>query len=325
MYRALWLLAACIFLGSGYTPCSGQSMLLIKVNITKSMFVEGEPVELSVTIANPGPKNAQIYMNYPTFRAFDSGGINFKIVAAPSEVKLTPPQDSEHRVPIIEVTAEQEWTTRIYLQRFFSNLTPGRYRISYKLDLRHDTKMPDLNSGTSSSEGELSFTIGAADQQQLKESLNQYSAKLESQNFWERRAAIEALSLVEDPVVIPHLGMMVKLGLADYGLRALARFSKNEAAQSIVLNSLASKQASAVVQALTVLAGWGYKINTNDLQTLLKQDNIQIKIAALRYVKSIGDKGYSEVIKPYLNDPDPNVSKEAQKAQGILQKPGNLN
>ena len=322
MFRALFLWAVCIFLASGYDPCAGQSTLTIKVNPTKSTFVEGEPVELTVTIFNNG-KNVRIYMNYPTFRAFDSSGVTFKIVTAPSEVKVTPLDDSEHRVPIIEVAAGQEWITRIYLQRFLSNLTPGRYRISYKVELRHDTKMPSPNSDISSSEGELSFTIVAADQQQLKESLSQYSAKLESQDFWERRAAMEALSLVEDPVVIPHLGVMVRLGMADYGLRALARFSKNEEAQSIVLNSLTSKQASAVVQALTVLAGWAYKVNTNDLQILLKRDNLQIKIAALRYVKSIGDKGYVEVIKPYLNDPDPNVSKEAQKAQGILQKPGN--
>src|SRR5215213_10251325 len=177
MYKALLFWAACMFLASGYDPCSGQSTLPIKVNLTKSIFVEGEPVELSVTISNPGPKNAQIYMNYPTFRAFDSGGITFKTVTAPSEVKVTPLDDSEHRVPIIEIAAEQEWTTRIYLQRFLSNLTPGRYRISYKLELRHDSKMPSPNSGTSPSEGEFSFTIVAANEQQLKESLNQYSGK----------------------------------------------------------------------------------------------------------------------------------------------------
>ncbi len=320
MQMVLSLLIACVFFASGYVY-SSEPMLMAKLSLTKEKFVGGEPVEIKLTISNTGSKNARVYLNYPTFRAFDSGGISFNIVTAPAGVKQLLLDESERRVPVVEVVAGEEWSTAIYLQRFLANLSPGRYQISYTLETRFDTKMPDINSDVLSSKGEISFTVEPPRQQQLNEILNQYSSKLESPNFWERRAAIEALSLIEDPIVIPHLNSMLKLGLADDGLKALARFPKNEEAQSAVLNSLASKQASAVVQALKVLAGWGYEVNTNDLQSLLKRDNTQIKIAALRYVKTIGDKGYLEVIKPYLNDPNPDVSKAAQEAQSILQKP----
>ena len=182
------------------------------------------------------------------------------------------------RVSLVPIPPGGTWSVPIVLQRFVLLPRPGRYRLRYTADIPYEVKTGG-EPGHTACRGEVSFAIVPANPEGLKTALREHAARLDRPDYWGRRAAVETLSVVEDPAVVPNLVHMLKLGLTDEAMKALARFSKDKAAQR------------AVVGALGVLAEWKSKLDPQTIQALLTREDPRVREATQRYINAIEKKG----------------------------------
>lgn len=298
----------------------GKCMVAITITPSKSFFVLGEPIELQVSLANKGSSDVAVAINYPSFRAYGVDGILF------TDNKKIAPQSGgpsgfaqySGRAFTQKIAANNEWTTKIYLQAYFQNLTQGDYRINYSLDL------PCLNENGSLKDiirarGSVIFNVKPSDQGALQEIIKAYASQLESTNFWDIRTAEEALAATDDPIVVPELAKLIRLGDSEIAFKSLSKFKGDVMAEALVQESLRSKVISHQLLSLDVLSKWKAMISDADLKALLESKERRVRIAALLYVRSVHNPAYLPVIEEYIQDPDPSVSEEAKRTKRALQ------
>ena len=279
----------CTSLGAEAIPAPGVS---VELSCDKPAFLKGEPIGIRLLVRNDSDHDIRLPVNYPTIQEPDSSGLHLDLErsglkAREKSARQVALEDFGGEVPLVPVRAGRQWVTTVYLQRYALQPEPGTYRLPYSLDLPYRVEQPIGKGGELQARGELQFRIDPATPDELRPILARYASRLKSDEFWARRVAIEALSVVQDPLVVPHLVQMLRLGYADYGLAALAQFPRDEEARSAVVASLDSERPSVVVQALGTLKGWRYTLKPEELRALLGRGDAQVREAALDYIKAM--------------------------------------
>jgi hypothetical protein len=146
------------------------------------------------------------------------------------------------------------------------------------------------------SEGTLSLTVEPVNLEMIPKIYQTYADRvLESSNA--DKAASEALCVVGNPMVIPHLTTMVKRGWLDHAmLQALGQFPKEKGARNALVSCLTNEDGSRVAEALGILADWKHEVPVNDVRRLLKSTTTQVHDAALKYINTLETPEYLELL-----------------------------
>ncbi|MFL6211723.1 MAG: HEAT repeat domain-containing protein [Pyrinomonadaceae bacterium] len=321
MFRYLIVQTILLAMAFGTRQANG-CLLSATVLPTKPSFIYGEPIELRVSLANRNSKEIAVAVNYPSFQTHGLRGIRFT-----AEGGLTPRggEDINHeqlvggRALIQKIAAGDEWSVKLYLQTYFQSPAPGDYKLNYNLELpclEADGTLKD----TIKLEGTVSFTVGPANEGALQEVVKTYDRQLESTSFWELRTAAEALAAMDDPVVIPELTKLIKLGDSDLAFKTLARFKGNTEAETLVRSAINSKKASTQLLAIDVWLKWKTAMPKAEFEMLLKAPERQVRLAALRYARTVHAPGYLSLVKGVIDDQDPDVAKEARLTKQVLER-----
>jgi hypothetical protein len=132
-------------------------------------------------------------------------------------------------------------------------------------------------------DGDLTFSVEHGSAQAVQDALQAFRYPLGSLDFWRHREAVEALSVVDDPVVVPFLISVIRCGEPDLGLQALARFSEEKMAVAEVIDLLSVKDGRDVALALKQLAAWGYELQPEQLQLLSQRDDPHVRWGLKHY------------------------------------------
>src|SRR5262249_32095409 len=109
------------------------------------------------------------------------------------------------------------------------------------------------------------------------------------------------------------------MGFTDEAIRILTAFPDNLDAYTVILNTLSSKRLSSTVGALAILGERKFLLKTADVDSLLSGDNLQVRLAVLRYIQATKSKQYLSIVSRYLSDADPEVSKQAQRTRQTIE------
>src|SRR5262249_11715352 len=137
-----------------------------------------------------------------------------------------------------QIAAGTSQSITVFLQTYFASPTPGSYKIDY--DLKITCFTTDGSETSAASSGSFSFQVGPANSDELKKILDAYEKQLGSSDWWVDRAAVYAISSMDDPIVLPKLPKLIRLGHSERAFEALARFKANAEAEKIVNTAIQS-------------------------------------------------------------------------------------
>ena len=270
----------------------GEGMLSARLAVTKEQFVENEPIEFRLKIKNTSEQPVQLAVDYPTFEVEDHPGLSFRLEGTglvPRPLETSGPRLGA-RVPLVTISAGGDWAVSVYLQQFVESPRQGSYRLPYSLTLVGGVNSRGSSPVKATSEGKLSFSVTPAKPGALDDSLRAYVERLTAQDYWDRRSAIEALSVVQRGEVVPYLVRMLELGFTEEALKALTRFPDNNESRRAVIGVLSSDRPGSVVKALSVLGSRKCSVDRDTIDRLLKSDSPEVRVAARGYLEAISRK-----------------------------------
>lgn len=134
----------------------------------------------------------------------------------------------------------------------------------------------------------------------------------------DRYDAVEALTSMDTPLVIPELKKLIAIGDAQKGFSALAKFEGSPEARKSVLDFLSSKDPHYQAAALNVLSEWRLPLDESQVTELAQSPDRSVKLAIIRYVGAMSQSGYLPIIRPLVNDQDQYVSQQARRVAKSL-------
>ncbi len=232
----------------------------VAVRMAKPRYVEGEPIEIVVTVSNPATRPAEFAFSYPGAFLRDVGMIRFDggraMPGLPDRILLG--IGGLLRATTI-IAPKETWSKPIFLQNFLRQPPPGQYAVHYHAKLGYwfgERPEREDNDDRKSivADGELSFTVTPADPVELEKVLAGYDKQFREQPG--RLTVIEALLAVGDPAVIPHVERALEViekvdpdnqtpNPAPY-FRILEPFRNREDARRVVIARLASENKTVV-------------------------------------------------------------------------------
>ena len=146
---------------------------------------------------------------------------------------------------------------------------------------------------------------------------NSYLERFDSLNLssrWSRREAIEALSNMSDPAVLPTLEKLSSYGYQSAVLQALGKFDGNLSAARIIANILSSANLYDAREALQVARNWHTDLMPELVEELLASSNEPMKVLLIDYLGSRRSVTYDKLLKNLRNSPNGALAKAAQDA-----------
>lgn len=315
--RSLMLLIAISLFSSSAAP--GGCNIVAALAPARASYLGGEPVELVMTLTNAGNGPARFSGRYPFFDGFNHAGIRIYSKAdraAGAEAEAA--RDlAGSRAPVLTLAPGESWSTRIYLQRFDSEVQQGTHHVAYSIDI------PCLNAdlqadGAVVGKGELQVVIQAGRQEDLSRAIAEYAKGLEASDYWPQRTAVEALSVTNSPEAIPYLRRIADIGFSDLAFGAIAKFRGNAKAELLLRDIAQTSKPRPATGALLVLRGWKYSLSASDLGQVLSRDDAELKLAAMQYAEEVPSRAYIPAISSYTSDPNPRVAGEAKRVLQVL-------
>jgi hypothetical protein len=257
--------------------------------------LEGEPIAINITIFNTRSKDIMVEFDdrfAPGQHGFHFAALDVGLFPSPLTLECDECTIDMLR-PLQVIPPGQTWVTLSFLQRFLLQPRPGDYSLPYTLELGYLGAVPDPWSGQWAScidsprppiprhkaftKGVLHFVIDPSSREKLDMELERYDPPMFPGNvhnrYWEdRSAALDALSVVDDAVVVGHLARALvadpdssHIILED----ALVKFQNDEGARETVIDALYSERT--VIAALRVLATWKHKLTADAVASLLRR------------------------------------------------------
>lgn len=306
MSTILVRLAAFMMYALSTIPATGMNCpIKPAIRPVRSVYFVNQPIDLMLQITNTGTQPVGVLVAYPSF----SGSIELSPASGSLQLKkqVSP---AEGRVPIINIDPGSSWQLKIFLQTFFQNPAIGHYRVDYAV------RLICANQEASPSErNTFEFEVANDDAKTAKEFAEALSSELDTTDFWTQRTAAEAISLWNDPLVIPLAIKIMGLGFADQAIKALGELKGNEDAQKAVLHALRDGSPAQRKAAIGVLTRWRLTLSEGQLRTLLKNNpDRQFRIAAINYMEQLGPHQYMESLNDLTGDADEIVSEKAKQA-----------
>lgn len=287
------------------TASSSQRACDVGASITpaKKAYLKDEPIRLALKYVNRGSTESQVQVEGPSFY----GGLQLK---DPSNRLAGRREASSSGIGLMKIIAPgQSWSIPIFLQSYLETPPVGTYTIQFQMAVYcKDGKSP-LSSGT------FSFQVLPSTPQQIRDVITIYDKALSSP---ERRNAVEALTSMDAPLVIPELEKIIAIGDAQEGFRALAKFEKSPEARKAIHDFLLSKDPHYQAEALDVLSEWRKPLDESQLEELARSPDRIVKLAIIHYIGAVGQSRYRPLIERFVNDHDQYVSQQARRvAKGL--------
>jgi hypothetical protein len=278
-------------------------------------FLEGEPIEGQLTIVNDSDRQIEFLSIGPDPIQPIICGADLTFSEKGTELpSKSPPLGKNHvfagRMPTISLPSGKKYEASIFLQRYCPQPTAGKHKLPYALKI--DPFMIPAGERSRgpliSVEGTCEITIAPRDEAKLRKI---YDALLKDLDIDDPRRgkemarAIEALCVVEDPLVVSYLIEAFHNKhppfhpYAQSFFDALARFRNDEKARAFMLERVsAGHEGTFTVQALDLLAEWKVELTGADVRRLLKSDDNNVWEATLRYIDKMRPKYNDVVINP---------------------------
>lgn len=290
---------AVIVLSLNMRASHSQSTCDVAVSITpaKSVYLKDEPIRLALEYENRGLIECQVLVDEPSFY----GGLQFK---DPRDKLVNRQGVSDSGIGLMKViTPGQKWSIPMFLQTYFASPPIGTYTIQFQMTVYCKDGQSPLSSG------EFTFRVSPSEPQQIRDVIAIYDRDLSGP---ERHNAVEALTSMDTPLVIPELEKLIAIGDAQEGFSALAKFEESPEARKSVRDFLSSKDPHYQAAALNVLSQWRLLLDESQLMELAQVPDRSVKLAVIRYVSAVGQSEYRPVIERFVNDQDQYVSQQAR-------------
>jgi hypothetical protein len=303
---ALWMTV--LAMAQQSTTCTVSAT----ISPAKQSYIFQEPVRMNVVLSNTGSRSVRTLLIFPYF----NGDLIFRADArklATREEYLNAVGWGGRSIPR-QIEPGGSWSFPIFLQTFYSSLSPGVYKLGYSITVPCFAQ--GIGETTASSTGSFSLRIKPANQQELKEIVADYSQQLGTGGS----GAQEALLSMDTPLVIPGLRELIAAGDWDRAFVTLARFKGDPDAEKITLDSFHSKVPARQIAALKVLSRWKAQMPEPDVRALLESSARDVRLVTLRYIQAVKASQYLSLVGPLLSDPDESVREEAKRTKEVLEQ-----
>jgi hypothetical protein len=299
-----------IVLAAGLKGGQGDGGCNVSATISpnKPVYIEYEPLKLTLTYLNRGSSEVQILVDEPFF---DS-----RLELRDGTGKLTRRKDGKGTSGIARtqaLAAGSSWSIPLFLQQYFASPPIGSHEIGYRMTVLCNGK-EEPSTQSPSSAGSISFRIDASSPARITAIIASYDHELDSSDPWQRRHAIEAIASMDSPAVLPELERLIRMGSSEEAFHTMAKFRGDPVATAMVDKYLASKNTHENALALDVLSQWKSPVSASRLSNLLKSGDRSMKLAVVHYAWSMRETGYIPVIASLKDDPDPYVVQQATRA-----------
>jgi hypothetical protein len=312
LLAAFWSTTA---LGAG----DGQSTSFINLDVTlraeKEAFLFGGPLGILVNFTNKTGDDLLCYLNYP-----NPSGLVFKPKDTPGEKRITVSESEvapSVRMYPVKLPPRERYTFVVYLNRYLTFLAPGQYDVDWQWQVSLQKAGTNSEARTTVTQqkyqGTIAVTLEQGSDARLAEEIELVSRGLSSNERQRRREAVEALSFLDTPRVVPYLAQALKVpGLEIYALRGLGRFKTAES-RTLIQSALESPEMGIVGTALGELAKQGVSISDDESRRLLSHKNSGIRYATLSYIDRMGDTNKIPLLESVTNDVDTAIAASAEK------------
>ncbi len=301
----------CVFADDAVTPA-------VRVSVSKTQFVINEPIEIIVEINNPTDSLITLDETVLDEDQFSQHSFvpSMFLLSKQDQKKLNsitkegywrkdpdpnPPMELIGKmVPFARIdvppksvkrfsTYLQYFTSRpLYKRHFTYQPSPGRNTLVFDFDSRVwiDKRSESLRVVA---KGELNFTLEPATTQAQHKALRLFVERFKNgRDKYDKMNALFALSTVNDPIVIDHLGYFTARPDHYFSLsvfRIIDRFSKDPGAICILLDALEGQSSElSVSDAIDLCFHWHYRIPHDVLRKLRTygDEKIMEKLEAYR-------------------------------------------
>lgn len=286
--------------------------LAAQVAPTRFLWHAGEPIEVKVRLSTGLNHGAVVPLTYPSLSGGGASGISFSLS---EDIALKTPSGNTIET-LVNVDPQSSWEVNVYANKFIPILSPGEHRVYWRLELGclNSEKKPLIFYAQSSW---FHIFIDAKPSPNLAQVANSYLERFDSLNSssrWSRREAIEALSNMSDPAVLPTLEKLSSYGYQSAVLRALGKFDGNLSAARIIATILSSANSHDAREALQVARNWHTDLMPELVGELLGSSNEPMKLILIDYLGSRRSVTYDRLLKNLLNSPNGALAKAAQAA-----------
>ena len=280
----------------------------------KVSYLEGEPVELVLTLTNKGTQAVHFAVAYPFF---DWVGQGVRLWSTTGVNPSTRRDGHDEKAPTIAIEPGRNWSVKIYLQRYVGELYRGAGRFEYSINITclNEGLHPD---GAAVGMGDIRVDIRAGRSEDLSRAITEYARGLFGSDHWSRRSALEALSLTTSPDALQYVRGIMDAGDSEIAFSMLERFRGNSRAVSILGDAAQNARLRLAIEALGVLQRWRSPLSDADLRRILSRDLPEVRLAALRYAEVLGNPAYASVVSSCASDPDEQVAGEAKRVLRAL-------
>jgi hypothetical protein len=266
------------------------------------------PVQAIVAIKNISEHRIQILLPYP-----NPNNLSFECKSVGLAIKKQVERDVIERTVPINIDPQESYTAVYYLNRYLSFQRSGDATVSYRLELLLTT-----NAGTDEAHhktvqvtGEFTVYLIEPNEEELRNELAKYAAKLDSSNRQVRSEAAEALGFLDTPVCVDYVARMLSVdNLEVMGIRALGRFPSAKTS-ALIIGMLSHKESAVVSAALDVINAQNIRLPRQRIQSLLTSDNASIRLLALEWLVARPDQADRESVSRLLNDVNAVVREKA--------------
>lgn len=266
----------------------------VTIEIGKARYVAGEPVDVRVTFTNKDKRAVQIETVYPIF-----DGVSVESTDLIAREGL----GGSLSGTLQSIEPGKNWSTRFYLQRYVKAPKPGPHhaRINFQVQAYDPKDYPAGPAATLKAMTEVRFRVEPGRPGELAALLKPYGDAIKVDgphaDDWACREAVEALSVVDDPAVIPFLFDMLDDSPGDSPYRLLDKFRDHEEARLGVVKLLRSDDQRKAVFALARLADWHHLLAIEDVRPFLDSSKAWPRSQALHYLREVTDHRF-RVFRP---------------------------
>ncbi|AVR97494.1 HEAT repeat domain-containing protein [Pseudoduganella armeniaca] len=299
----LWLACGC-----AATLAHAECPLDVQATPTRADWHAGEPIEVNVRIANRADRPAALALAYPSLGGQGHPGIGFSLRPNAPLTASTNAIES-----VLQIAPRAALDVHVYANKYLPALPPGASRVYWQLEIAClDGKGAFLAPGKFA--GAFTVRIAAGALPDAPAVVARYAQRLDASDPQQRREAIEALSNMPDPAVLPALGKVYQYGYRNDALQALRKFDGHPAAASMLVEILATADAGAARNALRIATGWKTPLPPELLEQVAGGTSLPARLALVDYLAARRSAANDALLQRLAADDDETLAKSARAA-----------
>lgn len=282
--------------------------ILVKISGADKPALLHGPVYVTVLVKNISDQPVQVVLPYP-----NPNNLTFECTVFGFALPKRVPRAVIERTVPIKIEPHQAHSAVYYVNRYLDFQKAGKASLSFRLEFLATTDVGNeqIHYENLKSAGQFAIELIQGSQEDLRNELARYAAKLEGNNRQAGKEAAEALGFLDTPVCVDYVAHMLAIdNLEVNGIKALGRFPSAKT-NSLILGMLSHKEYAVVSAALDVIDAQRIPVTRELIRELLKSENPNIRLLALEWLAARLDQGDRESVSPLLSDSNPVVREKA--------------